>query len=130
MSSFIFVCLLIAGYFGLRTLRQILLPLPLDRCESKRFESADWQERSQSHSPAAVRGCMVDDLLKRHTLVGKSRSEVIALLGQPDTTDYFQDCDLVYWLGPEQGLMSIDSEWLIIRLDAQGRVSNHQLVTD
>ncbi|MBD1864951.1 MULTISPECIES: hypothetical protein [Trichocoleus] len=73
---------------------------------------------------------MVDDLLKRHTLAGKSRSEVIALLGQPGTTDYFQDYDLVYWLGPERGLMSIDSEWLIIRLDAQGRVSEHQLVTD
>lgn len=130
VSSFIFACLLSAGYFGLRALRQTLLPLPLDRCESKQFKPTVWQDRSKFHSPAAVRGCMVDDLLKRHTLAGKSRSEVIALLGESDTTDYFQDYDLVYWLGPERGLMSIDSEWLVLQLNAQGQVSDHRLVTD
>ncbi|MBD1868846.1 hypothetical protein H6F95_16340 [Cyanobacteria bacterium FACHB-471] len=73
---------------------------------------------------------MVDNLLKQHTLAGMNRSEVVVLLGEPDMTDYFQDYDLVYWLGPERGLISIDSEWLVFRLDAQGRVSEHQLVTD
>ncbi|MBD2000571.1 hypothetical protein H6G00_28870 [Leptolyngbya sp. FACHB-541] len=63
-------------------------------------------------------------------MAGKSRPEVVALLGEPDKTNYFQDYDLVYWLGPERGLMRIDSEWLVLRLDAEGRVSEHQLVTD
>jgi hypothetical protein len=37
---------------------------------------------------------------------------------------------LVYWTGPERGLMSIDSEWLVMRLDGAGRVAEVSLVTD
>ena len=66
-----------------------------------------------------------------HTPIrGRSRGEIVALLGEPTTTDYFKDYDLVYWLGPERGLISIDSEWLVIRLDSLGRVSDFRLVTD
>ena len=32
--------------------------------------------------------------------------------------------------GPERGLISIDSEWLVMRLDSLGRVSDFRLVTD
>ncbi|WP_412069317.1 hypothetical protein [Rubrivirga sp. IMCC43871] len=42
---------------------------------------------------------MVDDLLRRHDLVGQSREEVVALLGEPEPTDYFAEYDLVLRLG-------------------------------
>jgi hypothetical protein len=36
----------------------------------------------------------------------------------------------VYWLGPERGLVSVDSEWLVVRLRPDGRVGVAQVVTD
>jgi hypothetical protein len=106
-------------------------PGPEDRCPGhERFEAATWRDTLQAYSELAPRGCMVDDLLNHHKLVGLDRSGVIALLGQPTRTEYFREYDLVYWLGPERGLWSIDSEWLVLKLDASGRVIDARLVTD
>jgi hypothetical protein len=58
---------------------------------------------------------MVDDLLLRHRLVGMKRAELEKLLGSPPPTAYFREYDYVYWLGPERGLFSIDSEWLVVK---------------
>jgi hypothetical protein len=116
--------------FAGRALRRHYLPLPEDRCRTRRFAAAAWRDSTQVYSAAAVRGCMVDDLLKRHQLVGQSRAAVVALLGEPAPTPYFREYDLVYWLGPERGMLSIDSEWLVLRLDSGGRVSERRLVTD
>ena len=59
---------------------------------------------------------IVDDLLADHPLTQMTRSEILALLGEHDNdAGYFQQEDrFVYWLGPERGLISIDSEWLIL----------------
>ena len=59
-----------------------------------------------------------------------TREQVIAIVGEPDKTEYFRDFDMVYWLGPERGFMSIDSEWLVFRLDDQNRVSEYKIVRD
>lgn len=59
-----------------------------------------------------------------------SRSEAVGLLGEPDTTDYFADFDMVYWLGPERSFISIDSEWLVLRLGEDGRVTERRVVSD
>ena len=39
--------------------------------------------------------------------------------GVPPPTDYFREYDYAYWLGPERGLFSIDSEWLVVRCAAR-----------
>lgn len=62
--------------------------------------------------------------------MGKSRAEVVVLLGEPPPTDYFRQYDMVYWLGAERGWLTIDSEWLVVRLDANKRVSEARIVTD
>lgn len=116
--------LVVGGWFFLRSLS------PMSRCNERRFTSARWNDTTLAFGPVAVRGCLVDDLLRRRELRGRTRTEIIALLGEPPKTDYFRDYDLVYWLGPERGLMSIDSEWLVFRLDASGRVVAYRLVTD
>jgi len=73
---------------------------------------------------------MVDDLLKNRNFVGDTRPEVIAVLGEPEKTGYFKSYDLVYWLGPERGFMGIDSEWLIMKLNSEKRVSECRIASD
>jgi hypothetical protein len=105
--------------------------LPEDRCPGhERFNPGVWQDTIQVYSELKPRGCMVDDLLARYHLVGMPRAEVVRLLGEPPPTEYFRNFDLVYWLGPERGVFSIDSEWLVMKLDPTGRVVEAKLVTD
>jgi hypothetical protein len=104
---------------------------PMSRCRGHRaFAKAAWQDSALVYGALAVRGCMVDDLLSQRRFRGVARDEVVALLGEPRRTAYFNEYDLVYWLGPERGFISIDSEWLVFRLDAAGRVTEYRLVTD
>jgi hypothetical protein len=73
---------------------------------------------------------MADWMVLTRSLPGLTRTEVIARLGAPPPTDYFRDWSMVYNLGAERGFISIDSEWLVIRLDESDRVSEARMVTD
>ena len=92
------------------------------------FDADLWREGIQSH--AAVRLHMIEPLVRSGTLDGLTRSQVVSLLGLPSTEGYFASWDLVYWLGPERGLIRIDSEWLVIRLGPDGRVSDYRIARD
>ena len=116
--------LVAAGWFLLHYLS------PMWRCDVHKFTPALWQDPKASQYPRFIRGCLVDDLMAHTPIRGRSRADIVALLGEPPQTGYFKDYDLVYWLGPERGLMSIDSEWLVMRLDSTGRVAEFRLVTD
>ena len=106
-------------------------PVPEDRCPGhEQFDAGAWRDTLQAYSELAPRGCMVDDLLRRTKLVGMHRDEVVRLLGEPARTGYFDRGDLVYWLGPERGLFSIDSEWLVMKLDRAGLVIEATIMTD
>lgn len=91
--------------------------------ERHRFSREKWLEEPENRTR------IVDDLLAEYPLVGMTGEEVLALLGDHDNeAGYFQQEDrLVYWLGPERGLMSIDSEWLI--LDFAGEVVTGWFIT-
>lgn len=75
---------------------------------------------------------MADDLITKRTLYGLNRKQIIELLGKPalDNKQWDGKYDLVYWLGPERGIFSIDSEWLAIRFNQQGKVDHYRLVRD
>jgi outer membrane protein assembly factor BamE (lipoprotein component of BamABCDE complex) len=92
------------------------------------FDATLWRDEVSLRN--GVREEMADRLVGRHTLQGKTRAEVISLLGDPPPTDYFSDWDLVYLLGPERGFMSIDSEWLVVRFGQDGRVTECRIVRD
>lgn len=92
------------------------------------FDRAAWQANATAES--GVRQAMADRLLARRTLVGKTRAEIVDLLGEPPPTEYFKEWDLVYRLGMERGFISIDSEWLVLRLGTDGRVAEARLLTD
>ena len=77
------------------------------------------------------RTAIVDDLLAKHEFAGMTEEEVAALLGEPNNDyGYFNADDrYVYYMGPERGLISIDSEWLILDF-TDGVVSNSYITTD
>jgi hypothetical protein len=95
------------------------------------FNAAEWRRNERTANPAwPTRLTMIDDLLARHPLRGLSRDSVERLLGPRDSTPYFADWDLVYALGPERGLIRIDSEWLVVKFGLDGRVVNARIVRD
>ena len=60
-----------------------------------------------------------------------TKDEVISLLGTPPETEYFKSHNnIVYYLGFERGLISIDSEWLVIDFDDNEKVNKYQVLTD
>lgn len=74
---------------------------------------------------------MVEDLLKKYNLKEMTKDEVTTLLGKPTDTGYFQkENNMVYYLGPERGLISIDSEWLVIEFDDRENVKEYMVLTD
>ncbi len=93
---------------------------------SKVFDPIAWQRADEVRS---VRTSMVDDLLRSGHLQDLTRAETEELLGQPTDTSRYDDWDMVYWLGPERGFISIDSEWLVIQL-VNGRVAEARLTRD
>jgi hypothetical protein len=94
----------------------------------KPFDQVAWTDDGRVRG--GIRLAMADRLITRRTLNGKTRNEVLAMLGQPPPTNYFREWDLVYWLGRERGFISIDSEWLVLRFNCNGRVSEVRIVTD
>jgi hypothetical protein len=111
------VILLIVGY-GFAT---SYLPI-------RPFDAARWRQVQTIGNP--VRLGMIEWLVRSGRLDGLTRAEVVGLLGPPDGGPYFRDWDLVWWLGPERGLMSIDSEWLVVRIGSDGRVAEYRVVRD
>ena len=73
---------------------------------------------------------MADDLVNSQQLVGLTRQEVVALLGEPPKTEYFKEFDLVYYLGPERGFTGIDSEWLVLKLGPEARITRATIALD
>ena len=95
------------------------------------FDRTIWlQGENAKFSSDAPRLSMADGLVSSRALLGKTRSEVEAMLGTPTQTNKFRDYHLVYWLGAERGYMSIDSEWLVVRFDKTNKASEARIVRD
>ena len=81
------------------------------------FDRAHWLNADPESRTRAV---MVDDLLARYRLVGRSRFQIVSLLGPPTPGPRWREWDLAYVLGPHAGAASDGSErhdWLLIDLD-------------
>ncbi|MGY0693388.1 hypothetical protein ACW2QC_11430 [Virgibacillus sp. FSP13] len=70
---------------------------------------------------------MTDNLLNNFKLQGLTKAEVYKLLGSPDNKSKSK---LIYYLGRERGLIRIDSEQLMIKLNEKGIVTNYRVTTD
>ena len=92
------------------------------------FDAGLWRQVKTADNHVRLR--MVEWLLRSGQLDRLTRPQVLELLGDPDGGPYFRDWDLVYWLGPERGFLGIDSEWLVLRIGSNGRVSEYRVVRD
>ena len=75
---------------------------------------------------------MLKDVIEK-ILPGKSRQEIESALGPSLETHYFSslDKDLIYYLGPERdGFFTIDSEWLLIWVDEDGKFKRYRIAND
>jgi hypothetical protein len=99
------------------------------------FEAQSWQQpESQAFvsNDISLRQKMLGDVV-RNILPGRSRTEIESALGPSLETPYFAGTghDMIYVLGPErESFFAIDSEWLLIWLDASGRFSRYEIRTD
>jgi hypothetical protein len=98
------------------------------RYPGRPFDPVAWQDPVRVEQ--GVRLAMADRLVAWGTLRGKTRPQVVKLLGKPSDEGYFRSWDLVYWLGPERGFLSIDSEWLVLRLGRDDRITEYRIVRD
>ncbi|SMC56276.1 hypothetical protein [Papillibacter cinnamivorans] len=90
------------------------------------FTQEKWMNRPEH------RVDIVDDMLAKYRVIGMTEEEITALLGGDDGkyARYSPEEDsIVYYLGPERGLFSIDSEWLVITFRS-GAVSDYTVRTD
>lgn len=106
----------------------ILLFFMLASCSTgDRFDQNAWKNADLS---SRARADMLQDLLERHPLEGRTRSEIVALLGEPTPTDKWEGAEMIYVLGNDGSYMAIDHEWLLIDLDQRERVVAFKTVRD
>lgn len=92
------------------------------------FDAARWRQVRTADDHARLR--MIEWLVRSGQLDALTRAQVVELLGPPDGGTYFRDWDFVYRLGPERGLVGLDSEWLVLRIGSDGRVAEYRVVRD
>jgi hypothetical protein len=98
------------------------------RYPGRAFDPIAWSDPRQIDRGA--RQPMADRLIAWDALRGLTRAEVVRLLGEPLSLGRLFGGDLVYYLGPERGFISVDDEWLVIRLGSDGKVSSARIATD
>ncbi|MBB3131434.1 hypothetical protein FHS19_006157 [Paenibacillus rhizosphaerae] len=99
----------------------LLLLLFLSGCQN-RFSSDAWidQPGKRSH--------MVDDLLAKNDLKGKTQDEIISLLGEPEQRITSPVPQFVYYLG-RTGL-GVDDLLFKLQFDAKGKLESHEITHD
>jgi hypothetical protein len=101
---------------------------PEQRCESLRFDAAQWERASRAEDDEAdgltERQRLADVLVECQTLVGMSRAEVTRIFGPPDEHAVHH---VEYLIGFERGTFRLDGEYLDIRFDSDDRVVDVQI---
>ena len=95
------------------------------------FDADEWRaaERAGADRSNGRLG-MGARLVRTGALIGKTKTEVLVMLGEPMPHPEFADWDLVYWLGPERSFMVLGSEYLLLRLSEESRVRECRIMSD
>lgn len=96
------------------------------------FDSNTWKQAQAGQDDASIetRFQMAESVVASGLLLGKSRSEVIALLGNSPDSGYFKG-SLAYELGPQRSsYFAIDSDWLVIQFDGDDQVVEVRIRSD
>jgi hypothetical protein len=73
---------------------------------------------------------MYRDLIQKGVLIGKTKPEILELLGESDDFPFRDPWGFNYWLGLQRGPMKMDSAWLAMRFDGDGRVAEVKMMQD
>ena len=93
--------------------------------QQSNFSYSKWSENPKE------RVWMVDDLLSQYDFIGMDVLTLESILGKATDTSYFEaPRRLVYYLGDERGLISIDSEWLTFDFNEEGFVTTVNIMRD
>lgn len=114
------------------TLTLLKGPLPAGS-DAAVFDADLWSGKKASalydEQGITARQAMLSDLVKR-VLPGRSRAEIIEILGEPDNINRF-DANLIYSTGIERGAsLKLDSEWLLIFIDENGIFERYSIAND
>ena len=94
---------------------------PIDDYFSRlEFDSARWKRDAVEEGERPDRQRMVHDLLDRGLVVGRSRAQLEALLGAPDSWFGQAEDEVVYVLGPGRG-WGFSTELFAVRVGADGK---------
>ncbi len=118
-------------FFLTRGTFELVFPLPLPYgSDTMTFNKELWTENTEEAKDLSPRQKMLQDVVNK--LDGKSKQEVIALLGKPNDIGYFSENDqeFVYYLGGERNFISIDSEWLLVEFDKNGKFEKYFIHND
>lgn len=100
-----------------------------------RFDQRLWSDpSSREHISGDItpRQKMLGSVV-RHIVVDGNKQDIISRLGPSEDTGYFASSrrDLIYRTGPQRdSLLGIDSEWLLIWFDSNGRTSRYEIWSD
>lgn len=120
--------------FGLVFVLGQLIPNPLPSgSDQLKFDTSLWIRPESSRyveRDITPRQKMLGNAVS--ALPGKTKSEIEALLGPSLETQYFASTerDMIYMLGPERRYLALDSEWLLIWLDENGRFLRYAIAND
>jgi hypothetical protein len=92
------------------------------------FDRAQWQD--QTRIADGGRKAMAERLVARNALPGRTRAEVIDMLGEPTKTDKLRKWSLVYHLGPGAPQPGAESDWLAVLLDQSGLVAEARIIRE
>lgn len=86
------------------------------------FSSAAWKAAKTSPDGVKLRGRMTASLFSQHELVGMSKSQILALLGEPDQESDLSGWDMGYTVGysiidPIMLVFEFDAQWLVVKYD-------------
>ncbi|MFV0431706.1 MAG: hypothetical protein ACK5MD_09400 [Flavobacteriales bacterium] len=89
------------------------------RITHEKFDSDKWKNWTESESELSLRWDMMNSLRNNHKLTGKSRTEIIELLGKPDSET---NTDFRYYLGMSK--RGINTGSLTIKFNKNGIVTD------
>lgn len=94
----------------------------------KPFDQTQWLAGINDTDALTIRKRMLRSIQRTILRPGISMEDITQTLGVSDTDEYFRGYGLVYWIGPDSSY--IDSEWLVITLDEDGKFVQSAIVTD
>lgn len=101
----------------------------------KQFDQQIWAAPASSQftkGDITDRQKMLGDVV-RQIVINGTKDDIVAKLGPSEDDGYFSSSgrDLIYCTGPQRdSVFAIDSEWLLIWFDSDGRTSRYEIWSD